>query len=178
MFFYAEFWQARTAWVNLSYRGREAYLDRLADEVRRLNRTGVQLVRFAVDARDTAARTHLLNRPDARPGLHASAGAARRRPCYLLVWKIADQQAVHTLDAALDRLNWSTYFVPVAPDKGGLPLNPISGDPRRLRPPVREDSSGWTQSALSMIVLDAGDCRSAEADWGWRVAAGSCSNLQ
>jgi len=179
MFFYAEFFQARTAWITLSYRGREAYLDRLGDEVRRLNRKEVRLVRFAVNARDMSARTHLLDRPGARTAHSTRPGTASRRPCYLLVWKIADQQSVHTLDAALDRLDWSTYFVPASPDKGGLPLDPLSGDSRRpLRAHVREDMPGWPRAAPPISVLDTGGWRNAAVDWGQRMAAGSCSNLQ
>jgi hypothetical protein len=157
MFFYAEFWEPRSAWLRLSDGDREAYLDRIGAAVQRLNPIGVRLVRFAVNGGESPAR------PSSR---------------YLLVWKVANRRSLPVLERMLRRLHWEAYFVSTAPEGGRLPLDPASVESTVGTTQVRRSRSGSAGALAERAMSDpAGRLR---ADDGWResIPAGSCSNIQ
>jgi hypothetical protein len=157
MFFYAEFWEPRSAWLRLSDGDREAYLDRIGAAVQRLNPIGVRLVRFAVNGSESSAR------PSSR---------------YLLVWKVANRRSLPVLERMLRRLHWEAYFVSTAPDSGRLHLDPAPHERAAARAQVGQTASTPETALVERAVSNpAGRLR---ADDGWResIPAGSCSNIQ
>lgn len=157
MFFYAEFWEPRSAWLRLSDGDREAYLDRIGAAVQRLHPIGVRLVRFAVNG--SQSPTH----PSSR---------------YLVVWKVANRRSLQILEGVLRRLRWEAYFVTTAPDSGRLHLDPASVESTDAGTTVREARSGPASALAERAVSDAAG--RIRADDGWRegIRAGSCSNIQ
>ena len=164
MFFSAEFWEPRSAWLRLPDGERMAYLDRMDAAVKRLKPTGVRLVRFAVDDRSSRSRTRRRT--------------VRRRPRYLLVWKVANGRSLQAVDAVLSQLNWEAYFASPASESGRLHLNPAPHKRTSAGPQVRQIPPIPETDLIERAVSDPAGRLRANDRWRESIPAGSCSNIQ
>lgn len=164
MFFSAEFWEPRSAWLRLPDGERMAYLDRMDAAVKRLKPTGVRLVRFAVDDRSSRSRTR--------------SRTVRRRPRYLLVWKVANGRSLQAVDAVLSQLNWEAYFASPASESGRLHLDPAPHKRTSAGPQVRQIPPIPETDLIERAVSDPAGRLRANDRWRESIPAGSCSNIQ
>ena len=160
MFFSAEFWEPRSAWLRLPDGERMAYLDRMDAAVKRLKPTGVRLVRFAVDDGSSRRRT------------------MRRRPRYLLVWKVANGRSLQAVDAVLARLHWEAYFVSPASESGRLHLDPTPHNRMSARLQMRRVPPISETDLIERAVSDPAARLRPDDRWRESTSAGSCSNIQ
>lgn len=90
MHLYAELWNPRQAWLDLSGEERSSYLEKVGPGIGKLTEAGIELVGFAICEDDTPHE------------------AGYR---YLAVWKMPKgREHAHLLEGILDEAGWHDYF--------------------------------------------------------------------
>lgn len=86
---YVELWNAKQAWLDLTPEERQAYFDKVGEEIGKLTEAGIEIVGFAINNEDTSHRS------DHR---------------YLAVWKMPSTDHVQMLEESVSGAGWYEYF--------------------------------------------------------------------